>query len=230
MLPIGGDRGDVPAVATYTLLALMAGAFAWQLVMGSEQQLFIPGVLAFVPGLLFGGAAPMAGPVIPPPATLVTYMFLHGGWLHLLSNLLFLWVFGPKVEESLGPGRFTVVFVVCGVCAALAQAWMDPASSIPLIGGSGGVSGVLGAYLVLHPRSEIHVLTPIVVYMDVVELPAFVVILAWFALQLVYANWTPPGAAGVAFIAHVGGFVAGALLAPLAAPGVFIARFRPAPR
>jgi len=229
VLPIRGDRSGGPAIATWTLLVLMAGVFAWQLVVGRGSAA-IPWSLAFVPGLLLGDVGTLAGvPVFPPPATLVSYMFLHAGWLHLLSNLLFLWVFGPRVEGTLGPGPYTVVFVLCGIGAALAQAWSDPSTATPLVGASGGVSGVLGAHLMLHPRAEVHVLTPIVVYMDVVELPAFVVILAWFGLQLLYANGMPAGTPGIAFIAHVGGFLTGVLLALVTAPRACLAGLRPAP-
>lgn len=230
MLPILGDRKGGPAIATGTLMVLMAGVFVFQLFLG-HGSVAVPLSFAFVPGQLLGDVGTLAGaPVFPPPATLVSYMFLHGGWLHLLSNLLFLWVFGPRVEATLGPGPFTVVFVLCGIGAALAQAWSDPSSATPLVGASGGISGVLGAHLLLHPRSEVHVLTPIVVYMDVVELPAFVVILAWFGLQLFYAKWMPAGSAGIAFIAHVGGFVTGVLLAPLAAPRACLAGWKAASR
>jgi membrane associated rhomboid family serine protease len=230
VLPIGGDRHDGTAIATYTLMALMGGVFAAQLFLGRGSAA-IPLSFAFIPGQLLGELGAAGGaPVIPPPATLVSYMFLHGGWLHLLSNLLFLWVFGPRVEHTLGPGPYTVVFVLCGIGAALAQGWSDPSSATPLVGASGGVSGVLGAHLLLHPRAEVHVLTPVVVYMDVVELPAFVVILAWFGLQLLYARWVPAGYVGIAFIAHVGGFLTGVLLAPLVAPRACLAGWRAAPR
>lgn len=229
MLPVGGDRAAGVPVATRTLLVLMAMAFAGQLLAGHGTPA-IPVSLSFVPGRLLGAVGPLAGvPVFPPPATLVSYMFLHGGWLHLLSNLLFLWAFGPRVESTLGPGPFTVVFVLCGIAAALAHAAADPASATPLVGASGGVSGLLGAHLLLHPRAEVHVLVPVVIYMDVVELPAFVVILAWFGLQLLYANWTPAGATGIAFLAHVGGFVAGMLLAPLFAPRACLQNWRQRP-
>lgn len=230
MLPIGGDRQGGTAIATFTLMALMAGVFAWQVLAG-HGTVAVPLRFAFVPGLLLGDVGTPAGvSVFPPPATLVSYMFLHGGWLHLVSNLMFLWVFGPRVEDTLGPGPFTVVFVLCGIGAGLAQAWSDPGSATPLVGASGGVSGVLGAHLLLHPRAEVRVLTPVVVYVDVVELPAYVVILVWFGLQLLYASWMPGGSPGIAFIAHVGGFLTGVLLAPLAAPRACLAGWKAASR
>jgi membrane associated rhomboid family serine protease len=114
-----------------------------------------------------------------------------------------------------GAGRFTVLVIISAVVAALAQAWTDPSSAVPMVGASGGVSGILGAYLVLHPRAEISLIVPVVIVMRVVYLPAFVVLAAWFLLQLLYANLPSATGGGIAFSAHVGGFVAGLVLAPL---------------
>ena len=219
MLPISdGSKGQGPAMATLTFMTLCTGCFLLQLYLGGGQPA-IPVNLGFIPGLMFGGASlPENVPVIPPPATMISYMFLHGGWMHLLGNLLYMWVFGPKLEQTIGSGRFTVLIIISGVAAALAQAWTDPASAVPMVGVSGGVSGILGAYLVLHPRTEIGVIVPVVIVMRVVYLPAFVVLAAWFLLQLLYANMPAAAGGGIAFSAHVGGFVAGLVLAPLLAP------------
>lgn len=223
MLPIGDDSwrraGGGPlsrhglAIASLTCCSLLVLAFASQLLL-EPGSVALPSGLAFVPGSLFGGTSlPVTG--VPPPATLVTYQFLHAGWLHLLSNLLFLWVFGPKVEHTLSPGRWTVLFLASGVAAALAQAGPDPSSTVPLIGASGGVAGILGSYLVLHPRAEIRVLVPVVIVLRVVQLPAWVVLAAWFLVQVLYTNWSGGEVAGVAFRAHVGGFVCGLVLGPV---------------
>ena len=219
MLPISdGSKGEGPAMATLTFMTLFGGCFLLQLYLGGGKPV-VPVNLAFMPGLLFGGASlPENVPVIPPPATMISYMFLHGGWMHLLGNLLYMWVFGPKLERTLGPGRFTVLFIVSTVVAALAQAWTDPSSSVPMVGASGGVSGILGAYLVFHPRTEISLIVPVLIVMRVVYLPAYVVLAAWFLLQLLYANLPSAAGGGIAFSAHVGGFVAGLVLAPLLAP------------
>lgn len=200
------------AIATLTFFCLLVLAFAWQLLV-VPGVFFIPPGLAFIPGSLFGGAdLPDGFPVIPPPATLVTYQFLHAGWLHLAGNLLFLWIFGPRVEATLGAGRWTVLLLTCGVAAALSQAWPEPSSPVAMVGASGGVSGILGAYLFLHPRDELRLLLPGVPGM---QLPAWVILLAWFGLQLVYTNWTESLPGGVAFRAHVGGFACGLMLAPV---------------
>ena len=213
MLPIGDqgqgadDQRHGLAIATLTFFCLLLLAFAVQLLL-VPGVFFIPPGLAFVPGALFGGAEVPAGVfALPPPATLVSYQLLHAGWLHLLGNLLFLWVFGPRVEGTLGPARLTVLLIVCGIAAALVQAWADSSSAVAMLGASGGISGVLGAYLYLHPHARIRVL--------VLQLPAYLVLVVWFAIQFFYANWTDVAGGGIEFRAHVGGFLAGVLLAPV---------------
>ncbi|MBL8200808.1 MAG: rhomboid family intramembrane serine protease [Chromatiales bacterium] len=197
---------DFP-IASLTFAGLLGLAFAWQL-LAAPGGLAMPPGLAFIPGNLFGGAElPGSALLVPPPATLVTYQFLHAGWLHLLGNLVFLWIYGPRVEGTLGPGPWTVLLLACGVAAALAQAWPDPSSPLPMVGASGGISGLLGAYLFLHPRDELHG--------PGIQLPAWVVLISWFGLQLLYSNWTDALAGAVAFRAHVGGFACGLLLAPV---------------
>ncbi|MEO8224639.1 MAG: rhomboid family intramembrane serine protease [Gammaproteobacteria bacterium] len=200
-----------PAVATLTFVGLLLLVFAVQLRL-VPGALFLPSGLAFIPGALFGGAdLPALGPGLPPPATLVTYQFLHAGWVHLLGNLAFLAVFAPRVERTLGHGRFTVLLLVCGIGAALAQSWPDPASPVAMIGASGAISGVLGAYLVLHPRAEIRVALPGIG--PLLQLPAWVILTAWFCVQLLYTNLSEAPSGGIAFRAHVGGFTCGLLLA-----------------
>lgn len=219
MLPIGDDHGQRggrhPAIASLTFFALLLVVFAVQLLV-SPGQFSIPLNLAFIPGVLFGGAElPPGMAVVPPPASLVTYQFLHGGWLHLAGNLLFLWVFGPKVEQTLGSGTWTTLLLVSGIAAALAQAWPDPSSSVVMIGASGGVSGILGAYLYLHPRTGIRTVIPVGISLRVMEVPAWVILVAWFFLQLLYSSLSEEAQGGVAFRAHAGGFVCGLLLAPV---------------
>jgi membrane associated rhomboid family serine protease len=142
-------------------------------------------------------------------------MFLHGGWLHLLGNMLFLWIFGDDVEDALGQPGFIVFYLLAGMMAALAQALPDPDSTVPIVGASGAISGLLGAYLVLYPRSQINVLVPIFIVVDVVRLPAFVVLAFWFVVQLLYDFAGPDMAGGIAFRAHIGGFIFGMVMAPI---------------
>src|SRR5690242_6189141 len=139
-------------------------------------------------------------------------MFLHGGWAHLLGNMLFLWIFGNNIEDALGHGRYLLFYLLCGLAAATAQIVADPASEIPMVGASGAIAGVLGAYLVLHPHANVRVLVWIVIFVRLVNVPAWIVLGLWFAMQLFGGLATPMAKGGVAFWAHVGGFAAGIVL------------------
>jgi len=147
------------------------------------------------------------------PPTLVTSMFLHGSWSHILGNMWYLWIFGDNVEDRFGHGRFIVFYLFCGIIAALGQVAMDPLSSVPTIGASGAIAGVMGAYFVLYPRSRVLTLVPLIVFWDVIELPAVMLLGFWFLLQVVDAGavavTSRASAGGVAFAAHVVGFVTG---------------------
>ncbi len=148
---------------------------------------------------------------------LFTSMFLHGSWLHLLGNMWFLWLFGNNVEDSMGRARFVAFYLVCGLAAALLQVALDPAAAVPMVGASGAISGVMGAYLVLYPRVRVYALLPIGFFLTSITLPAWTMLLYWFAIQLLSGVTVLSGATagGVAFWAHVGGFVAGAVLIKL---------------
>jgi membrane associated rhomboid family serine protease len=150
--------------------------------------------------------------LVPPSVTILTSMFMHGGWMHLIGNMLYLWIFGDNVEDSMGHGRFIVFYLLCGVAAALAQAIPEPNSQIPMVGASGAISGVLGAYLLLHPHARVLVAVPFGFILHTMRLPAGIVLALWFGLQLFSNLMTQPGEGGVAFRAHIGGFVAGMLL------------------
>ena len=156
------------------------------------------------------GEAELSGEfyLVPPLATLVTSMFLHGGFMHLLGNMLYLWVFGDNVEDSMGHFRFLAFYLICGVLASLAQVVAEPGSTTPTIGASGAVSGVLGAYLMLHPKAK--VLIPI--WIIPIYVPAFILLLIWIGMQFFSAWSGGPAGGGVAWWAHIGGFVAGAIL------------------
>jgi membrane associated rhomboid family serine protease len=147
--------------------------------------------------------------------TLLTSMFLHGGWMHFIGNMWYLWIFGDNVEDRLGHGRFIVFYLLCGIVAALGQIVMDPTSTIPTIGASGAIAGVMGAYFVLYPRSRVLTLVTVIVFWEVFEVPATLLLGFWFIMQLFNAvgsiGLTADTAArgGVAFSAHVAGFAAG---------------------
>jgi len=148
---------------------------------------------------------------------LLTSMFLHGGWLHLLGNMLFLYIFGDNVEDRMGHARYLAFYLLCGMAAGAAQALTNPYSREPMVGASGAIAGVLGAYFLFYPRARVVTLVPIFFFLQVMEIPAVFFLLFWFLMQLVSGVATVGRAAtgGVAFWAHVGGFIAGMVLGPV---------------
>ena len=153
--------------------------------------------------------------------TLLSAMFMHGGWLHLAGNMLFLWVFGSTIEGSLGRLRYLAFYLVCGLIASLSQLATSTTSDVPNIGASGAIAGVLGGYLLLHPRARVLTVVPLLFFLSIIEIPALFVLGLWFALQLLdgSAALVASESAGIAYWAHVGGFVAGFLLIKLFAIG-----------
>jgi membrane associated rhomboid family serine protease len=146
-------------------------------------------------------------------STLITHMFMHGSWFHLIGNLWFLWVFGDNVEDVMGRIRFIFFYLLCGLAAAGAQIYANPASTVPMVGASGAISGVMGAYALLYPRAGVHVLIFLGIFIQRVILPAWLMLGYWFLLQLVGTVPSVAGTSGgVAFWAHIGGFTAGILL------------------
>ena len=145
--------------------------------------------------------------------TLVSSMFLHGSWSHVIGNMWYLWIFGDNVEDRVGHGRFIVFYLLCGIAAGLGQIAMDPSSTLPTIGASGAIAGVMGAYFVLYPRSRVLTLIPLIIFWEIIELPAIVLLGFWFVMQLFSAGTiaitASTGGGGVAFAAHVAGFVIG---------------------
>jgi membrane associated rhomboid family serine protease len=144
--------------------------------------------------------------------TIFTSMFLHGNLLHLASNMLYLWIFGNNVEDVLGRVKFTIFYLTCGFIAAISQIFSNPQSSIPMVGASGAIAGVMAAYLVLYPRARVLTLVPIFFFFTFFELPAIVIIIYWALIQFANATWLEGGemqGGGVAYYAHIGGFIAG---------------------
>ncbi len=151
---------------------------------------------------------------VPIPLTLLTAMFVHGGWLHLITNMWYLWLFGDNLEERMGPLRFVLFYVLAGLAAAMAQIAVDPRSTAPMVGASGAIAGVLGAYLLELPRARILCLVVLVVFVTFIRVPAFVVLGLWFGVQ-VGRGLAAGSQAGVAWFAHIGGFLTGLLLCKL---------------
>lgn len=246
MIPIGDENHTVRVpLMTYLLLGLIVATWVFVQGAGLDATVLTASVcnLGLVPGELTGQAAvgtgvrvaeDMACVVDRAPlnlATPLTSMFLHGGWGHLLGNCIFLWVFGNNVEDSMGRFRFLMFYVVCGLAAALAQVAVHPASPIPMVGASGAISGVLGGYLLLYPKVRVRVLLILFVFIQVVRVPAFVVLLLWIGYQVVMGlpelmAVDPEASSGVAVFAHIGGFVAGLLLIKLFARRDYVDQHR----
>lgn len=235
MIPIGDDNPTirVPIATIFLLVALFA---VWVLVQGAglDEQLLAASIcnLGLVPGELTHFAPLGSGVPIGPGLACVIdnqsinvltpliSMFLHGGWMHILGNAMFLWVFGNNIEDVVGRGRFLLFYLLCGLAAAAVHVMVEPASPIPTVGASGAISGVMGAYLVLFPKVRVHMLFLFIIILKVIPIPAWVVLLYWFGLQLLSGlpqllSPNPEIAGGVAVWAHVGGFVAGVLLIKL---------------
>lgn len=177
-----------------------------------ERDAWLQTQYALIPSeLLSGHDLP---PTIPIPIwlTLITSLFLHGGILHLLGNMLYLWIFGDNVEDAMGPIRFLAFYLLCGVVAAFAQIAIGPASSIPMLGASGAIAGVLAAYFMLYPQSRVLTLIPLFFFLRLVAVPAVFLLGFWFILQLVSGASSLGSSSGVAFFAHIGGFIAGLVL------------------
>jgi membrane associated rhomboid family serine protease len=216
-LPIYDDNPTTrPAIVTWLLIGACVLVYLWQMNLGPdlEQELWLG--LGMIPAVLSGSneLAPELY-LIPGWATLFSSMFLHGGLMHLAGNMLFLWIFGNNVEDAMGGLRYLLFYLLCGVAAALAQTMAAPASEVPMIGASGAISGVLGAYLLLYPKANVRVFMWFIVFFRVLNVPAVIVLGIWFAMQIYSGMNAAPGEAGVAFWAHAGGFVAGMILIPL---------------
>jgi len=234
MIPL---RDVIPSrtvpVVNITIIVLNALVFALELLLDSCQPdpVGFPagGLCVAVPSFLQGRSTNefiIAFGLIPAAfswVTVLTSMFVHGGWLHFGGNMLYLWIFGDNVEDRMGHGRYVVFYLLCGTAAALAQTIMSPNSTIPMVGASGAIAGVMGAYFVMYPHSRIVTLLPIFIFIQIIEVPAILFLGIWFAMQFLSgvgsiataATRQPVG--GVAFWAHVAGFVAGVA-------GVFVFR------
>src|SRR3989338_3364845 len=201
---------------TILLIAANVAVFGYQLFLPSAQEIRFVYSYAVIPlEFRLGGNVP-GSPGLPPFLTIFTAMFLHGGWLHLIGNMLYLVIFGDNIEDRMGQIRFLVFYILCGVVATLAQIYGDFRSEIPALGASGAIAVVLAVYLRLYPKAHIAVLVPILYFLRSIVLPAWLVLGFWFLLQVIEAQLSPAKeAGGVAYFAHIGGFIAGLLLMPL---------------
>lgn len=219
-LPLYDDwpKSGVP-LATIGLVTACVLIFLWQVGLSpraAEAAIYSYGM---IPAVVFGHAElPLDLRAVPAWSTLITSQFLHANLVHLLGNMLYLWIFGRGVESVVGFVRYLLLFLACGAVAGLVQGLTDPTGQVPMIGASGAIAGVLGAYLLLNPRSNVVVLVWIFLFVRLVSVPAVLVLGLWFLLQLGGALSVSPSEPGVAFWAHVGGFAAGVFLVLLLRP------------
>jgi membrane associated rhomboid family serine protease len=222
------DENQTLRTPVVTLALIVTNVLVWLLVQGAGSELALAasvcnhGLIAAEllqtqpPGSGFNMGNGLACLTDPGrgSAHLLTSMFLHGSWMHLIGNMWFLWLFGNNIEDSMSRGRFTVFYLLCGLAAALFQVFTDPDSIVPMVGASGAISGVMGAYLVLFPRVRVFTLVPLGFFITSIALPAWAMLLYWAFLQLGSGLMSGVGqeGGGVAFWAHVGGFVAGVVL------------------
>ncbi|HEX6313819.1 MAG TPA: rhomboid family intramembrane serine protease [Gemmatimonadaceae bacterium] len=216
MFPIG-DENDHSGIAFVSIGLIVVNVLVWLLEISQPSEAALQSFVeawGVVPREYAAGRD--LPPAIPSPywTTLLTSMFLHGGWGHLGGNMLFLWIFGDNIEHRIGHLRFTVFYLVCGIAAGLAHIVFNSGSMIPTVGASGAISGVLGGYLLLFPRNRVYVMT----WGGVAAVPAVLMLGLWILLQFVNGVGTvaeTPETGGVAYLAHIGGFAAGMILAPL---------------
>ncbi len=205
-------------VATMTIIGLCVAVFLYQEALPGRGGEIVALGFGMIPSVLFGTNQLDPGiPHVAPWLTIFTSMFLHGGFLHIAGNMIYLWVFGRAMENALGPVRFVLFYLLCGVAAALTQAFIESNAEVPMIGASGAISGVLGGYLLLFPRARVLVLF-FWGLITTFNLSAKALLLWWIAIQLLSLFLSAKGEGGVAWYAHVGGFVAGLLLVHLFRP------------
>jgi membrane associated rhomboid family serine protease len=225
------DENSPQRIAVVTLGIIGMNVLAWLVIQGAGAPMalarsvcdlgLIPGelTLRLPPGTRFPIGEGLVCLTDPGRqiGNVFTSMFMHGSWMHLIGNMWFLWIFGNNIEDSMGHARYGIFYLLCGVAAALTQVTLSPASGIPMVGASGAISGVMGAYLILYPRVRVWTLVPLGFFITSIKLPAWTMLLYWMALQLVSGLVGLAGneQGGVAFAAHVGGFVAGMVLIKL---------------
>lgn len=237
MIPYRDENETIRTpVVTYAIIA--TNVVVWLLIQGAGREAQLAASvcnLGLIPGELTGLAKPGSGfnmgngwacivDAGRAPQHILTSMFLHGSWMHIIFNMWFLWVFGDNVEDSMGGVRFVVFYVLCGTAAALAQVVMSSASIVPMVGASGAIGGIMGAYVVLFPRVRVFNFVFLGFFMTTVALPAWVMLGYWLLLQLI--GTLGGGEGGVAVWAHIGGFIAGAALVKLFARADLLAEHR----
>jgi len=204
MIPLRDTQPSYsPPIVTVILISLNILIFLFQISLDAYERNYFIAIYGIIPDHLHYSA-------------LFTSMFLHGGWMHLIGNMWFLWIFGDNVEDVLGHFKFAVFYILCGLAAAVVHVLLNFDSRVPTIGASGAIAGVMGAYLIKFPHSKILTLIPIIIFFTTVEIPAFFMLIYWFIIQIFNGvgsvGYSNVGKGGVAWFAHIGGFAAGILL------------------
>ncbi len=239
MIPYRDENPTVlPPIVTVGIIAL--NVLAWVFIEGLGADRTVTTAVCnygLIPAEVLQRVPPGAGIQLAPGVfctvdagpqywTVLTSMFMHGGWMHLIGNMVFFWVFGNNIEDAMGHVRFAVFYLGCGVAAAAAQVAISPGSTVPMVGASGAISGVLGAYLLLYPKVRVHALLPLGFYVTTIALPAYVMLGYWILLQVLGGLPALGGqqGGGTAFFAHIGGFFAGLALIRLFAKREYLER------
>lgn len=217
MIPLHDDNPtELTPVITVSLIVLCTLVFIWQVSLGGQTGQAVVYSLGVIPAVLLDKVnLPEELVLVPASFTVFTSMFLHGGFMHLAGNMLYLWIFGNNVEDAMGHFRFVAFYLLCGIAAVAGQVLQNPDSQIPMIGASGAISGVLGAYLLLYPHARVLVAIPLGFILYTARLAAIWVLGFWFVIQIVSSILANPDQAGVAWFAHIGGFATGMALIPL---------------
>ena len=212
MIPLKDDNiTNATPILSYAIIAICVAVFLLQI----SSPGYTTGNLFYsygvVPASLLGiEALPSDLEKIDPYLTIITSMFMHGGWMHLIGNMLYMWIFADNIEDDLGKTKFIIFYLAAGAAAALTQVYLNVNSTVPMVGASGAISGVLGAYLIRYPRNKVLVLIPLGIFTQLLKIPALFVLGFWFILQFVSSAGSSSEGGGVAYGAHIGGFVFGA--------------------
>jgi membrane associated rhomboid family serine protease len=204
MFPLRDDRPTyTPPIVTTLLIAACALVFLFEISLDDYTRDYFISRYALVPAHFR-------------PSTLLTSMFLHGGWMHIIGNMLFLWAFGRSLEDAMGHSKFLMFYLVCGIAAGITHTFLNSSSTLPTVGASGAIAGVMGAYLIKFPRARIHTLIFLIIFVTTTDIPAAFILIYWFVTQL-FAEYgaiatTQVASGGVAYAAHIGGFIMGMIL------------------
>ena len=200
-------------IITYCLIAVCVFVFLIELSSTSYKTGTFFYTYGLIPSVLLGKLKLASNMyVIPAYMTVITSMFVHGGFLHLIGNMLYMWIFADNIEENLGKIKFLIFYLLCGVGAAMAQVFTDTNSQIPMVGASGAIGGILGAYLINYPKAKILVLIPFGFFSQIIKIKALYVLFFWFFMQFINSAITSSNSGGVAYSAHIGGFISGLIL------------------